>query len=330
MQYKKFGNTDLYPSVMGLGAAPIGSRTGRDESVKTLNEAFELGITFYDTAPSYGQGSSEKIIGDIFKKRRDKVIISTKVGSSITPTLQMAARIKPIVRMLLQNVPGMKSTLQKNVKKFVKSQTQTNFEPNYIVKSVEASLKRLDTDYIDLLLLHSPSKDVISEEVFEHLKSLKQQGKIRYYGISSGNWETTLMCINNYEWGISALQVPLNLFEREAIEKLLPSANQKNIAIIAREPFAHGMLIPPTSTTYNNGGLSYMGPRSWDDRFTFLAKENIRTMTQAALQFVLQTEGVSVVLPGMSKVNHVRENVLALNTTPLTSQEMGQIHSMST
>ncbi|MDJ0688209.1 MAG: aldo/keto reductase [Xenococcaceae cyanobacterium MO_188.B32] len=327
MQYRKFGNTDLHPSVMGLGAAPIGSRTGRDESLKTLHEAFELGITFYDTAPSYGQGASEKIIGEAFKKRRDKVIITTKVGNSITPTLQLASKIKPFVRTLLQSVPGIRSTLQKNVQQFVKSQIQTNFEPSYIAKSVEDSLRHLDTDYIDLLLLHSPSKDIITEEVFDHLKSLKQQGKVRYYGISSSDLETTLMCVQNDEFGISALQVRLNLFEQQVIDKLLPLANQKGVAIIAREPFAHGMLIPPAS---NNSGLNYMGPRSWDDRFTFLAKENMRTMTQAALQFVLQTEGVSVVLPGMSKVKHVYENVEALSAKSLTSQEMEKIRSMLT
>lgn len=330
MQYKQFGNTDLYPSVMGLGAAPIGSRTGRDESIETLNEAFELGITFYDTAPSYGQGSSEKIIGEAFKRRRNKVIITTKVGNAITPTLQLAAKVKPLVRMLMQSLPGVKSMLQKNVQNFVQSQTQTNFDPNYIVKSVEASLKRLDTDYIDLLLLHSPSKEAINEEVLKQLKSLQQQGKIRYYGISSSNWETTLMCINNQEWGMSALQVPLNLFEQDAIDKLLPLAKQKNFAIIAREPFAHGMLIPPTSTTSDDGGLSYMGPRSWDDRFDFLAKDNFRTITQAALQFVLQTEGVSVVLPGMSKIKHVRANVASLSTESLTGQEMEKIRSILT
>ena len=327
MQYRKFGNTDLHPSVMGLGSAPIGSRTDRNESLNTLNEAFDLGITFYDTAPSYGQGGSEKIIGEAFKTKRDRVIITTKVGNSITPTLELAAKIKPIVRILLQNLPGMKNVLRKNVKQFVQSQTKTNFEPSYIVKSVEASLKRLDTDYIDLLLLHSPSKQIITEEVFDRLKYLKQQGKVRYYGISSSDSETTLMCVQNDEFGISAVQAPLNLFEQQIIDKLLPLAIQKGIAIIAREPFAHGMLIPPASNT--NGGLNYIGPRSWDDRFTFLVKENMRTITQAALQFVLQTEGVSVVLPGMSKVKHVRENVAALSAIALTPQEIEKIRSMS-
>ncbi len=332
MQYKKFGNTDLHSSVMGLGAAPIGSRTDRDKSIKTLNEAFDLGITFYDTAPSYGQGASEKIIGEVFKTRRDKVIITTKVGKCITPTLELAAKIKPIVRMLLQRIPGLKNTLQKNVKQFVQSQTKTNFELSHIIKSVEDSLKRLNTDYIDLLLLHSPSQDAITEEVFGRLKYLKQQGKVRYYGISSSGLETTLKCIQNDEFGISAVQAPLNLFEQQIIDELIPLAIQKGIAIIAREPFAHGMLIPSTSNTKtsNDNGLGYIGPCSWDDRFIFLARENMRTITQAALQFVFQTEGVSVVLPGMSKIKHVRDNVAALSAIPLTSQEIKQIHSMLT
>ncbi len=71
MQYRQFGSTDLQPSAIGLGAAPLSSRTSHKESIQVLNEAFDLGITFYDTATSYGQGESEKIIGKVFEKKRD-------------------------------------------------------------------------------------------------------------------------------------------------------------------------------------------------------------------------------------------------------------------
>jgi len=328
MQYKKFGKTDLEPSVIGLGAAPIGSRTSRDESTITLNKAFESGITFYDTAPSYGQGASEAIIGEVFRKQRDKVIITTKVGSSITPTLQLAAKFKPIVRSILQSIPALRSTAQKNIQSFVQSQTKTNnYEPDYIVQSVEQSLKRLHSDYIDLLLLHSPSNEVLDRnEVFDVLQSLKCQGKIRYYGVSTGDVENALECLRRPELGISALQVTLNLFEQDVIDQVLPLAEEQGIAIVAREPFAHGKLI---SSSTADKGLSYLGPLQTDDRFAFLCQGNSRKMTQAALQFILQTQGVSVALPGMSKVNHVYENIAAVNASPLTDREMKDIRSMA-
>lgn len=326
MEYKKFGKTDLEVSALGLGAAPIGSRTGPDESKATLNKAFELGINFYDTAPSYGQGSSEEIIGEVFQKKRDKVIITTKVGYSPTATLQAAAKFKPLVRSLLRKIPG----IRKSIQTFVNSQNQIDFEPSRIIKSVEESLQRLSSDYIDLLLLHSPPREIVERgEVFEQLKSLKQQGKIRYYGVSASNLENSLILMKHSELEISALQTTLNLFEQEAIDELIPLAKQRGIAIVAREPFAHGKLISRSADT-DTEGLKYVGPLETDDRFAFLAKDGIRTMTQAALQFVLQTEGVSVVLAGMSKVKHVQANVTTFSAPTLTPQEMEKIRSMST
>jgi aryl-alcohol dehydrogenase-like predicted oxidoreductase len=326
MEYKKFGKTDLKVSALGLGAAPIGSRTGPEESKITLNKAFDLGINFYDTAPSYGQGSSEEIIGEVFQQKRDRVIITTKVGYAPTPTLQAAAKFKPLARSLLRKIPG----IRKSIQNFVNSQNKIDFEPSYIAKSVEESLQRLRSDYIDILLLHSPPKEIIERgDVFEQLKSLKQQGKVRYYGISASTLENSLLLLKHSEIEIFALQTTLNLFEQEAIDELIPLAKQRGIAIIAREPFAHGKLIPRHANT-DNEGLKYIGPLESDDRFAFLAKDNIRTMTQAALQFVLQTEGVSVVLAGMSKAKHVEANVATFNAPSLTPQEIEQVRSMST
>ncbi len=326
MEYRKFGETDLKVSALGLGAAPIGSRTGFNESKETLNKAFDLGINFYDTAPSYGQGSSEEIIGKVFRNKRDNVIITTKVGYYPTATLQTASKFKPLVRSLLRKIPGLRS----NIQNFVNSQNESDFEPNLIVKSVENSLRRLDSDYIDLLLLHSPPREIVERgDVFERLKSLKQQGKIRYYGVSASNLDNSLLLLKHSELGISALQVTLNLFEQEAIKELIPLANRQGVAIVARELFAHGKITPNSSDT-DNQGLKYVGPLEADNSFDFLAKDGVRTITQAALQFGLQTEGVSVVLAGMSKVKHVQANVTVFDAPALTPQEIAEVHSMAT
>ncbi len=322
MRYQKFGNTDLQASVLGLGSAPIGSRTGKQESIKTLNLALDLGINFYDTAPSYGQGSSEEILGEVFKSRRDQVIITTKVGHAVSPTLQFAAKFKPMVRSALQQLPGMR----KSVKSFVQSQTKTdNFEPSYILKSVEGSLKRLKSDYIDLLLLHSPPQEVLERgEVFTQLQSLKQQGKIRHYGVSAGKLAKAITCLEYPDTGICALQVTLNLFEKQALEEVIPLAEKQGVAIIAREPFAHGKLIPATNSS---SSLSYQGDLAPDDSFAFLTADSTKTMTQAALQFSLQSEGVAVVLAGMSQARHVRDNVAALSLPELTPEQMQAIRA---
>jgi aryl-alcohol dehydrogenase-like predicted oxidoreductase len=321
MEYKKFGKTDLKVSALGLGAAPIGSRTDRKTSIQTLEEAFDAGINFYDTAPSYGQGSSEKILGEAFRKKRDQVIITTKVGHSITPVLQAVAQLKPLVRATLQSIPGIQKIVQRQVQTFVQSQTSTeNFEPDYIVKSVEESLGRLRSDYIDLLLLHSPPSSVIEKgDAFDALNNLVSQGKIRYYGVSVGDLDSTVQCLNNQDLNLSALQATVNLYEQEAIQKLLPLAASKGIACIAREPFAHGKLIPKT---VEKSGLGYLGPLESDDYFDFLAANSTRTITEAALQFLMQIEEISVVLAGMSQAKHIHQNVNALNAPKLTSDEM--------
>ena len=325
MKYQQFGNTGLKVSALGLGAAPIGSRTDPDESKVTLNKAFELGINFYDTAPSYGQGSSEEIIGEVFQQKREQVIITTKVGNSPTTTLKAVSKFKPLLRSLMRQIPGIRSSVQK----FVNSQNKIDFEPSYIAKSAEDSLRRLRSDYIDLLLLHSPSREVIERgDVFEQLQSLKQQGKIRYYGAST-DLENALFILKNPELEISALQITLNLFEQEAIEQVIPLAKKRGIAIVAREPFAHGKLIPK-SADMDTEGLKYVGPCEADDRFDFLTQDGARTITQAALQFVLQTEGVSVVLAGMSKAKHVQANVSTFSASALTLQEIQKIHSIAT
>lgn len=330
MEYRKFGHTNLQPSVIGLGAAPLGSRTSRQESIAVLNEAFDLGINFYDTAPSYGQGESEKIIGKVFQKKRDKVIITTKIGRYSTPALQLAAKFKPLARQVMQKMAGksMKQGLQSSVQTFIRSQTKSNFQTNILTQSIEASLKRLRSDYIDLLLLHDIPHPEEREQVFGLLQSLKQQGKLRYYGVSASSLSEALMWLEHPEWEFSALQLPINLFQLNIVAQCLPIAQQKDIAIIAREPFARGRLISATTNTTNR--LGYLGSNQSDERFNFLSKNNLRTVAQGSLQFVYQTVGVSVVLAGMSTIDHVRENIATLKLPALTAAEMEMMRSIST
>ena len=252
------------------------------------------------------------------------MIITTKFGNSPTAVLKTASKFKPLFRKFMWRVPIIRS----NVRKFVNFQTKIDFEPSSMVKSVEDSLRRLRSDYIDLLLLHSPSREVIVRgNVFEQLQSLKQQGKIRYYGVST-DVENALLLLKNPELEISALQIVLNLFEQEAIDEVIPLAKKRGIAIVARKPFANGKLISKNADS-DTKGLKNVGSCAADERFDFLTQDGSQNITQAALKFALQTEGVSVVLAGMSKVKHVQENVSTFATSPLTVPEMEKIRSMS-
>jgi aryl-alcohol dehydrogenase-like predicted oxidoreductase len=291
-------------------------------------QALDCGINFFDTAPFYGQGESERILGVALRTRRDETLVATKIGLYPSPMLRVVSRLKPAVRSLLRLLPGMgRKSLQKSVQGFLRSQNEIRFDRQSMMKSIDSSLKRMRSDYIDLLLLHvTPGPDQI-DDVVDGLQVLKRQGKIRYFGASSHDHDDMMMWLNMQRSGISALQVMLNLLEIPVMDVCLPLAMQKNIAIIAREPFARGRLLPPG--TASRGSVGFMG-HEYDARFETFAKARACTVSQLAVQFLAQTPGVAVVLAGMSTVEHVRENVEALGLPALTREDVSMIRLIAT
>ena len=152
MEYRTFGKTDLYVSALGMGCASFGSRVGKVQARKVLEASFDAGVNFYDTAPLYGEGDSEVILGRTFASRRDRVVISTKVGWLPNRLLRLAKPFKGTVRSLLNAFPSV--YLQRQAQKFIRSNNTLNLSERAIIASVESSLDRLHTDYIDLLLIH--------------------------------------------------------------------------------------------------------------------------------------------------------------------------------
>ncbi|HET8798149.1 MAG TPA: aldo/keto reductase, partial [Thermoanaerobaculia bacterium] len=179
MHYRKLGNTDITVSEIGFGAWAIGGatdmagtplgwgRTSDDESLAAIRRARELGVTFFDTADSYGFGRSESLLGIVLSRRRQDVVIATKVG----------------------NVRDAEGKLRKD------------FTPRHISHAVDGSLKRLRTDYIDLYQLHNPSlEDLFRDEIHEAMDRLQDVGKIRYWGVSVTTPEEGIEIINR-GWG---------------------------------------------------------------------------------------------------------------------------------
>jgi aryl-alcohol dehydrogenase-like predicted oxidoreductase len=330
MNYRLFGKTDLKVSEVGLGCSSLrGGLYHRDdqESIKTLFQAFDLGINFYDTSDNYSQGNSERLIGQAFKGKRDRVIIASKGGAVFSPLGRFALQLKPILRPMRHLLNLMRSYLHK----MRDSEKSYDYSPKHLTEAVEGSLKRLQTEYIDLYQLYNPSSSILeSGEVFDILDKLKIRGKIRYYGVSCVTIDDALLCLKHH--GISSVQVTINLLDQEAITKLIPLATENKLAVIARVPLAQGLL-----TSLQIGTMaehSARNRREFKDRknrakkFWFLVKEN-RTMAQAALQFVLQLQGVSVVIPGIINRKQLEENLGALTASPLTSEELMKICSMS-
>ena len=179
VRVKNFGNTDLQVSEIGLGCARLGGmlaqNQGRGESPLTLlHKAFEAGITLFDTADMYTQGESETLIGQAFRAKRDKVVIASKGGYCLPAQRKLLARVKPLIRPLARALGISRGNLPSSVSGTISQ----DFSPGYLSGAIEASLRRLQTDYLDLYQLHSPPGTVIAAgEWVEALEKLKLRAK---------------------------------------------------------------------------------------------------------------------------------------------------------
>ena len=176
-------------SPLGLGLSRIASFSSgitERQARQLLKSALDHGINCFDTADMYGQGDSEKFLGAALQRQRDKIVICTKVGYCLSYKMKLAALVKPIIKPILGAVRSNSETGHNASSPHSKKLPQ-NFSPAYITAAIERSLKRLCTDYIDLLLLHNPPVDLdaaLLDEIHNALEIAKREGKIRAYGVS--------------------------------------------------------------------------------------------------------------------------------------------------
>jgi len=329
VNHRVFGSTDLKVSEIGLGCASLGGGLYyRDdsESIYTLQKAYDAGINFYDTSDVHGLGRGQILIGRSFKGKRDRVVIASKTGVLYSPFGMLALKMRSILRPLGHLLQPFKNSLLR----LRASQKRYNYSPNYLRQAVERSLKYLKTDYLDLFQLYNPPTSVLVRGEFcETFETLRKEGKIRYYGVACETVEDALICMDIP--GISAVQIIVNLLDQEPILKLLPKVREKNIGIIANHPRAMGLLTNTHSdimgdiSMYDRNELDIRSERARE--FEFLIKRD-RTLAQAALQFVLQFSGVSVVIPRAVNREQLEENLGALTAPPLTKEELIKIYSI--
>jgi aryl-alcohol dehydrogenase-like predicted oxidoreductase len=293
MQQRQLAGTDLTLSILGFGCAPIGSRAGFGESKRALTMALDSGITYFDTADMYGVGASEETLAKVFGGRRDRLVISTKCGYMFSGGMKALRFVKPLLRPLVKKLKGVKA----GAAAVMSSQRSMNFEPSYIEQCVHGSLKRLQTDRIDLFFLHDPPVSIAQRgDVFAKLQSLKQTGKLRWYGVSC-DVDVAMAVMNARGTGVSAVQVNANVLEQDALQRLLPLAKAEGVGFIARQPFAHGKLVE---------GLS---------------PADAAARSSLALRFVRDIPDVASILPSMIKPSHLEANVAAINAPALSESE---------
>jgi aryl-alcohol dehydrogenase-like predicted oxidoreductase len=294
-------------SEFGVGCARIGGIFQQDTGgfLNLLSAAYDAGITFFDTADMYSQGESEVLVGKALRRVRSRVVIASKAGYCLPARRKVAARLKPLLRPLIQALGLRRDRLPVSAR----GALGQDFTPAYLTKAVEASLRRLRTDYLDLLQLHSPPAEIIARGEWEPaLEALKRAGKIRYYGISCDTEEAALEALR-YS-GVSSLQVVLNMLERRSLGSVLPGARAKGVAVIARECLANGQLAKAASeldlAAYCGSPEELRLREEQLASFRRQAAQAGRPLVKLALDYVRETDGVSVTLLGVRTIGQLR------------------------
>jgi aryl-alcohol dehydrogenase-like predicted oxidoreductase len=278
---------------LGLGLSRIGSYTSgidRADARKLLEAAFDCGINVFDTADIYGQGDSESLLGSTFRKRRSEVVICTKVGYRLSARARIAAFAKPLLKPVLRRMMGRSDKLVSSVTSARSAALRQDFSASYLQAAIDASLRRLQTDYVDLLLLHSPPLSGIRpDEVQPALNAARSAGKIRAYGISSLSPSDAEAWIS---WpGIAAIQLRFNRIEQGAAARLVEQAKLNSVGIIAREVLSAGGMRPGGNRAEQVGDPEAI---------------------KLALCAPLELDPVNFVLVGTTRIDHLREDVAAI------------------
>jgi aryl-alcohol dehydrogenase-like predicted oxidoreductase len=311
---RRFGDTDLEASEIGFGTWALGStwwgEVSEESGERPLLEALDLGISFFETGDAYGQGTNEELVGRVLGPHRDRIQLSTKFGYVLDSQRQ-------------QHSEG---------------ERPQRWDGPFVRRALEASLRRLRTDHVDLYQLHNPRLEAIdSDECFATLEELRTEGKIAQYGAALGpaiGWrEEGLRAISGR--GIASVQTVYNLLEQDPGRDFMAAAAEHGVGVIARVPTSSGLLddnLTP-QTSFGPGDHRRHRPREWlveglekIERIRFLcAPDTGRTMAQAALRFILAQPQMTVVIPTITNQAELREYAGAAHVPDLTEDELARV-----
>jgi aryl-alcohol dehydrogenase-like predicted oxidoreductase len=315
MKYRTYRNTDLRVSEVGFGMWTVstgwwGSFT-EQEAITLLRKAFDLGVTLFDAADTYGNGLSEELIGKAFSHQRDQIVISTKVGYDFVHH-------------------GGERRGQREIPQ--------DFSPPALIRATESALERLKTDQIDLLQLHNIRMEQVDQDaVWETLERLRERGMIRYYGIALGpaiGWlYEGINCLK--ERSVTSVQHIYNLLEQHPGAAIQNAADEfkKDTMFLIRVPHSSGMLEGHYTEETKFAPTDHRShrPRSWlisgvrkVEQLRFLATAD-RTLGQAALLWLLKDSRVASTLPNIYDEKQLTEFATISECPDLTDDEMERV-----
>ena len=311
MQKRKLGKSNLEVSALGLGCMGMsfgyGPAADKKEMIWLIRTAVERGVTFFDTAEVYGPFTNEELVGEALAPFRDQVVIATKFGFAPDPA----------------GGPGW---------------TALNSRPEHIKEVVEASLKRLKTDVIDLFYQHRVDPNVPIEDVAGAVKELIQQGKVKHFGLSEPGVQTIRRA--HRIQAVTAVQSEYSLWWRRPEEEVLPALEELGIGFVPFSPLGKGFLTGKITenTQFDSTDFRNIVPRftpearkanqSLVDLLSKVAERKMATPAQIALAWLLPQKPWIVPIPGTTKLHRLEEN-LAAAFVELTPDDLRDIDSAS-
>ncbi|WP_313154194.1 aldo/keto reductase [Lacrimispora sp.] len=293
MQYNNLPGTSIKVSSISLGTMMFGAQTSEADSLAIMDYACGQGVNFWDTANVYNQGESERIVGKALKGRRDKIILATKVNGQMGDN------------------PNDRGLSRRN-----------------IISAVDASLKRLNTDYIDLYYMHAPDYETKIEESLETMSGLIKSGKIRYIGVSNfAAWQIAdMLAICDMRGYIAPVitQNVYNLITRGVETELVPFLQAHELGMAVYNPIAGGLLAgkhkpgtPLENTRFSNSETYYK--RYWSDenfaavdKLTEIASEHGMSLLELSMKWCAGRAKVTSVISGVSTLSQIEQNIASL------------------
>ena len=315
MNYRLLGKTGLKVSEISLGTWQVGGKWGSGFDHKNadhiINTAIDRGVNFIDTADVYEDGLSETAVGRVVRSRSEEVFVASKCGRQINP------------------------------------HENAGYTPDVLQKFVEDSLKRTGLEALDLIQLHCPPTEVYYRpEIFERFERLKEQGKIKNMGVSVEKVEEALKAIEYPN--VTTVQIIFNAFRQRPAELFFKEAQKRDVGVVVRVPLASGLLTGKFSaaTHFDAGdhrnfnrhgeafdkgetfsGIDYdLGLKAVSELKAALPER--KSLAAVALQWILQYEAVSCIIPGASRVEQLESNLSVFGEAPLTAQEVASINAV--
>ena len=299
MRKRMFGNSGLETSVIGYGGWPMGRGMygdfDDDEAIRAARASYEKGVTLFDTAAVYGWGYGENLMGKALKGIRENVVLVTK---------------------------GAREWVRDNPDR--RSATVSDSDPKRLLTSIDESLKRLQTDYIDLFLIHWPDHNRAFSEPMDALEKAKAAGKIRYTGVS--NFSVEMMAESRDSSPIVTNQIGYHIFDRRPEAEVMPFVKENGMGIMAYGSLSHGLLTGTwdadktfSEDDWRRGGANF-GINSWGpenlaanvavvEKLKVIAADHGKTIPQLAIAWVLANDTVSVALAGSVTPGEATDNI---------------------